>query len=145
MEHVHKGTALSGELPAETMTRIDQALVRLDAGQCGSCFDCGREISERRLRALEGRGGGRARHRGLVTPRAAISAQLRLRPVGFERGGQFPHDRLASHEHADFAAFIQFELAQTLTADEGAPPVSDNGTHMEPVPGKLLVDETVAP
>ena len=40
------------QMRAETMTRIDQALVRLDAGQYGSCFDCEREIPERRLRAL---------------------------------------------------------------------------------------------
>ena len=32
--------------------RIDDALVRLDAGQYGSCLECAREISERRLRAL---------------------------------------------------------------------------------------------
>jgi DnaK suppressor protein len=37
---------------AETLTRIDEALLRLDAGKYGSCLECGREISERRLRAL---------------------------------------------------------------------------------------------
>jgi DnaK suppressor protein len=37
---------------AETLTRIDEALLRLDAGHYGSCLECGREISERRLRAL---------------------------------------------------------------------------------------------
>jgi DnaK suppressor protein len=40
------------QLRAETLTRIEQALVRLDAGQYGSCFECSGEISERRLRAL---------------------------------------------------------------------------------------------
>ena len=29
-----------------------QALVRLDAGKYGSCFECDEEISEQRLRAL---------------------------------------------------------------------------------------------
>lgn len=37
---------------AETLTRIDEALVRLDAGRYGFCFECDSEISERRLRAL---------------------------------------------------------------------------------------------
>jgi DnaK suppressor protein len=37
---------------AETLTRIDEALVRLDAGEYGSCSQCATEISERRLRAL---------------------------------------------------------------------------------------------
>ena len=40
------------QLRAETLTRIDEALVRLDAGKYGSCFECAGEISERRLRAL---------------------------------------------------------------------------------------------
>jgi DnaK suppressor protein len=40
------------QMRAETLTRIDQALVRLDAGTYGSCFDCEGEITERRLRAL---------------------------------------------------------------------------------------------
>lgn len=40
------------QLKAETLARLDEALVRLDAGQYGSCFECKREISERRLQAL---------------------------------------------------------------------------------------------
>ena len=32
--------------------RRDEALGRLDAGKYGSCFECTREIAERRLRAL---------------------------------------------------------------------------------------------
>ena len=40
------------QMRAETLNRIDEALVRLDAGEYGSCFVCEREISERRLRAL---------------------------------------------------------------------------------------------
>jgi RNA polymerase-binding transcription factor DksA len=40
------------QMRSETMTRIDEALVRLDAGKYGSCFECEGEISERRLRAL---------------------------------------------------------------------------------------------
>ena len=37
---------------AAVLTRIDEALVRLDAGKYGSCFECGDEIAERRLRAM---------------------------------------------------------------------------------------------
>jgi DnaK suppressor protein len=40
------------QMRAETLTRVDEALVRLDAGKYGSCFECGGEIAERRLRAL---------------------------------------------------------------------------------------------
>jgi DnaK suppressor protein len=40
------------QMRAETLIRIDEALVRLDAGKYGSCFECESEISERRLRAL---------------------------------------------------------------------------------------------
>ena len=41
---VHKGL--------QTVARIDDALMRLDAGKYGSCLECAREISELRLRAL---------------------------------------------------------------------------------------------
>jgi DnaK suppressor protein len=40
------------QMRAETLTRIDEALVRLDAGKYGSCFECDGEIPEQRLRAL---------------------------------------------------------------------------------------------
>jgi DnaK suppressor protein len=40
------------QLKAETLARIDAALGRLDAGMYGDCFDCGEEISDKRLRAL---------------------------------------------------------------------------------------------
>jgi DnaK suppressor protein len=40
------------QMRSETLTRIEEALVRLDAGKYGSCFDCAAEIAERRLRAL---------------------------------------------------------------------------------------------
>jgi DnaK suppressor protein len=40
------------QMRAETLTRIDEALIRLDAGKYGSCFECAGEIAERRLRAL---------------------------------------------------------------------------------------------
>jgi DnaK suppressor protein len=40
------------QMKAETLRRIDEALVRLDLGQYGRCFECEREIAQRRLRAL---------------------------------------------------------------------------------------------
>ena len=40
------------QMRAETLTRIDASLARLDAGKYGYCFDCAEEISEHRLRAL---------------------------------------------------------------------------------------------
>jgi RNA polymerase-binding transcription factor len=40
------------QMRAETLTRIGEALVRLEAGKYGTCLSCGGEISKRRLRAL---------------------------------------------------------------------------------------------
>ena len=40
------------QMRAETVRRIDAALVRLEAGRYGSCVECAKEIAERRLRAL---------------------------------------------------------------------------------------------
>jgi DnaK suppressor protein len=40
------------QLKAETLQRIDEALARHAEGTYGNCFECGEEISERRLRAL---------------------------------------------------------------------------------------------
>lgn len=40
------------QMKTETLTHIDAALVRIDAGQYGSCCECDGEIAERRLRAL---------------------------------------------------------------------------------------------
>jgi DnaK suppressor protein len=40
------------QMSAETARRIEQALVRLDAGEFGYCLECKDEISEARLRAL---------------------------------------------------------------------------------------------
>jgi DnaK suppressor protein len=39
------------QMRAGTLTRIDEALRRLDAGQYGRCFECARAISVARLRA----------------------------------------------------------------------------------------------
>jgi DnaK suppressor protein len=40
------------QMKTETLARIDAALVRLDAGLYGDCFDCGDEIADKRLRAM---------------------------------------------------------------------------------------------
>jgi len=40
------------QMKAETLQRIDEALARHAEGTYGNCFECGEEISERRLRAL---------------------------------------------------------------------------------------------
>ena len=47
----HLGLALL-QMKAETLAHLDEALVRLDAGKYGSCFECKGEISEGRLHAL---------------------------------------------------------------------------------------------
>jgi len=40
------------KMRAEMLARIDQAIVRLDAGRYGTCFECEEPIAERRLHAL---------------------------------------------------------------------------------------------
>jgi DnaK suppressor protein len=40
------------QMRTETLTRIDEALVRLGSGKYGFCIECDGEIAERRLRAL---------------------------------------------------------------------------------------------
>lgn len=40
------------QMKAETLTKINEALRRLEEGAYGYCFDCGGEITEQRLRAL---------------------------------------------------------------------------------------------
>jgi DnaK suppressor protein len=40
------------QMKSETLNKINDALVRLDQGNYGNCFDCGEEIAEKRLRAL---------------------------------------------------------------------------------------------
>jgi DnaK suppressor protein len=40
------------QMKSETLNKINDALVRLEHGEYGNCFDCGEEIAEKRLRAL---------------------------------------------------------------------------------------------
>jgi DnaK suppressor protein len=40
------------QMKSETLSRVDDALARLEQGNYGNCFDCGEEIAEKRLRAL---------------------------------------------------------------------------------------------
>jgi DnaK suppressor protein len=71
------------QMKAETMSRIDEALKRLETGEYGCCFGCGVEISETRLRALpfavrcrnceERREQGQAQTRRLAQQQASLS------------------------------------------------------------------------
>ena len=40
------------QMKSETLSKIEEALHRLEENTFGYCFECGEEISERRLRAL---------------------------------------------------------------------------------------------
>src|SRR6266478_1790530 len=40
------------QMKSETLNKIDDALLRLEQGDYGDCFECGEEIAEKRLRAL---------------------------------------------------------------------------------------------
>lgn len=40
------------QMKSETLSKINDALTRLREGDYGNCFECGEEITEKRLRAL---------------------------------------------------------------------------------------------
>ncbi len=40
------------QMKSETLNKINDALIRLEQGDYGNCFECGEEIAEKRLRAL---------------------------------------------------------------------------------------------
>ena len=40
------------QMKSETLNKINDALIRLEQGNYGNCFECGEEIAEKRLRAL---------------------------------------------------------------------------------------------
>src|SRR5262245_66681075 len=40
------------QMKSETLNKINDALVRLEQGSYGNCYECGEEIAEKRLRAL---------------------------------------------------------------------------------------------
>jgi len=40
------------QMKSETLTKVNDALARLERGEYGNCFECGEEIAEKRLRAL---------------------------------------------------------------------------------------------
>jgi DnaK suppressor protein len=40
------------QMKSETLNKVNDALMRLESGDYGNCFECGEEIAEKRLRAL---------------------------------------------------------------------------------------------
>jgi DnaK suppressor protein len=78
------------QMKAETLTKIDAALRRLDEGTYGDCFECGEEIAQARLRALpfavrckdceEAREVAQQRERVMSQRRSAVSLFLDLPP-----------------------------------------------------------------
>lgn len=74
------------QMKAETLSKVDDALARLEAGSYGYCYECGEEIAEKRLRALpfavrckdceEARETAERRERQLAARRSAASLFL---------------------------------------------------------------------
>ena len=48
------------QMKSETLTKVNDALARLEHGNYGYCFECGEEIAEKRLRAETRRDARRA-------------------------------------------------------------------------------------
>ena len=73
------------QMKAETLTKINEALGRLEEGTYGYCSDCGGEISERRLRALPFavRCKECEESREVATEREKVAAQRRNGPSFF--------------------------------------------------------------
>lgn len=77
------------QLKAETLTKVDAALRRIEEGNYGDCFECGDEIAEARLRALpfavrcrdceESREAADQRERSMAQRRGASAIFLDLR------------------------------------------------------------------
>ena len=81
------------QMKAETLSKIDEALRRLEEGTYGYCFECGEEVSERRLRALPVR-----------RPLQGLRGSPRGRPAARAPDGAAPGRRLALHRHAGLIA-----------------------------------------
>jgi len=74
------------QMKSETLNKVNDALVRLEHGDYGNCYDCGEEIGEKRLRALpfavrckdceEAREAAEQRERQLTQRRGASSLFL---------------------------------------------------------------------
>jgi len=74
------------QMKSETLNKVNDALVRLEQGNYGNCFDCGEEIAEKRLRALpfavrckdceEARENAQQRERQLASRRGSSSLFL---------------------------------------------------------------------
>src|SRR5881397_4247373 len=74
------------QMKSETLNKVNDALVRLEQGSYGNCFDCGEEIAEKRLRALpfavrckdceEARENAQQRERQLASRRGTASLFL---------------------------------------------------------------------
>src|SRR3954471_11257521 len=74
------------QMKSETLNKINDALLRLEQGDYGYCFDCGEEIGEKRLRALpfavrckdceEARENAEKRQRQMTTRRGASALFL---------------------------------------------------------------------
>ena len=73
------------QMKAETLTKINEALGRLEEGTYGYCSDCGGEISEKRLRALPFavRCKECEESREVATEREKVAAQKRNGPSFF--------------------------------------------------------------
>lgn len=74
------------QMKSETLNKVNDAMVRLEQGDYGNCYDCGEEIAEKRLRALpfavrckdceEARETAEQRERSLTQRRGASSLFL---------------------------------------------------------------------
>ena len=77
------------QMKAETANKIKEALVRLEEGSYGLCFECGEEIAQPRLRALPFAVRCKDCEEAIEMAQQRVRAQARRAssPLGFEMGG----------------------------------------------------------
>src|SRR5689334_7360826 len=61
----------------------------------------------------------------------------RQRPVGLEHLAHLLDDALLGHNHTDFTAPVEFQLAQALTAHERGAAVANDGSDVKPEVGQF--------
>ena len=123
------------QMKSETLNKINDALLRLEQGDYGNCFECGEEIAEKRLRALpfavrckdceEAREVAEQRERQLAAAARRLVALLRHVSIRRPRSGlrrwrspTSPHRRPPRSDPCHPSSIERSRADQTTLADD---------------------------